>query len=220
MQSFFTSATLTNLYSHCVLFQFCSLGNQTELLTEIPAECVVKVFKTTLNEFKTRDKYIREDFRFKERYSKQNPRKIIHLWAEKEMHNLNRMNKVGIPCPHVVLLKKHLLVMSLIGKDGQGAPMLKEVKFNTQDEDDMKLLQSAYRQTLDTMHKLYKECNLIHADLSEFNILWHENKCYFIDVSQSVEPTHPHGLEFLYRDCVNICTVIDFPKSCSYNELI
>jgi hypothetical protein len=26
----------------------------------------------------------------------------------------------------------------------------------------------------------------------------------FIDVSQSVEPNHPHGLEFLYRDCKNI----------------
>ena len=27
---------------------------------------------------------------------------------------------------------------------------------------------------------------------------------YFIDVSQSVEPSHPHGLEFLHRDCENI----------------
>jgi len=25
-----------------------------------------------------------------------------------------------------------------------------------------------------------------------------------IDVSQSVEPTHPHGLEFLFRDCRNV----------------
>ena len=23
-------------------------------------------------------------------------------------------------------------------------------------------------------------------------------------MSQSVEPNHPHGLEFLYRDCVNV----------------
>ena len=29
----------------------------------VPKECAVKVFKTTLNEFKTRDKYIREDYR-------------------------------------------------------------------------------------------------------------------------------------------------------------
>lgn len=50
----------------------------------------------------------------------------------------------------------------------------------------------------------------MHADLSEYNILWHEGQCWFIDVSQSVEPNHPNGLEFLYRDCKNIS---DFFKS-------
>lgn len=32
-------------------------------------------------------------------------------------------------------------------------------------------------------------------------------KVWFIDVSQSIEPTHPHGLEFLFRDCRNVATV-------------
>ena len=56
----------------------------------MPEECAVKVFKTTLNEFKTRNRYIKDDHRFKDRFSKQNPRKIIRLWAEKEMCNLSR----------------------------------------------------------------------------------------------------------------------------------
>ena len=43
----------------------------------IPEECAVKVFKTTLNEFKNRDKYIKDDYRFRDRFSKQNPRKVI-----------------------------------------------------------------------------------------------------------------------------------------------
>ncbi|CAL8069729.1 unnamed protein product [Orchesella dallaii] len=179
-----------------------SVPSDTEMLVEIPKECAVKVFKTTLNEFKTRDKYIKDDYRFKDRFSKQNPRKIIHLWAEKEMHNLNRISKAGIPCPQVVLLKKHILILSFIGTDMKPAPMLKEVRFS-KDEDDP-VLNSAYNQTIDIITRLYKECNLIHGDLSEYNILWHESKCYVIDVSQAVEPSHPHGLEFLYRDCVNI----------------
>lgn len=54
------------------------------------------------------------------------------------------------------------------------------------------------------MQRMYSVCHLIHADLSEYNMLWHQDKVYFIDVSQSVEPSHPHGLEFLLRDCRNV----------------
>lgn len=54
------------------------------------------------------------------------------------------------------------------------------------------------------MQKMYQGCHLVHADLSEYNMLWHEEKVYFIDVGQSVEPSHPHGLEFLFRDCCNV----------------
>ena len=56
----------------------------------VPAECAIKVFKTTLNEFKNRDRYIKDDYRFRARFGKQNPRKFVRLWAEKEMHNLKR----------------------------------------------------------------------------------------------------------------------------------
>ncbi|KAK2859807.1 hypothetical protein Q5P01_004427 [Channa striata] len=166
----------------------------------IPDEVVLKVFKTTLNEFRNRDRYIKDDYRFKDRFSKLNPRKIIRLWAEKEMHNLSRMKKAEIPCPEVVLLKKHILVMSFIGKDHVPAPKLKDAMLSSED------IRNAYYQVLHMMQQLYQECNLVHADLSEYNMLWHEGKVWLIDVSQSVEPTHPHGLEFLFRDCRNVST--------------
>lgn len=67
-----------------------STRSATEGDKVIPPECAIKVFKTTLNEFKNRDKYIKDDYRFKDRFSKLNPRKIIRMWAEKEMHNLTR----------------------------------------------------------------------------------------------------------------------------------
>ncbi|KAL7886737.1 hypothetical protein AOLI_G00044580 [Acnodon oligacanthus] len=166
----------------------------------VPKECVLKVFKTTLNEFKNRDKYIKDDYRFKDRFSKLNPRKIIRLWAEKEMHNLARMKKAGISCPEVVVLKKHILVMSFIGQDQVPAPKLKEAMLSCED------MKKAYYQVVQMMQQLYKECNLVHADLSEYNMLWHDGQVWLIDVSQSVEPTHPHGLEFLFRDCRNVAT--------------
>lgn len=53
-----------------------------------------------------------------------------------------RMQKAGIPCPAVVLLKKHILVMSFIGHDQVPAPKLKEVKLSSEE------MTEAYYQTL------------------------------------------------------------------------
>ena len=47
----------------------------------------------------------------------------------------------------------------------------------------------------------------MHADFSEYNLLWHENKVWVIDVSQSIENITFSGLEFLYRDCTNVAKV-------------
>lgn len=55
---------------------------------------------------------------------------------------LYRMQKAGIPCPTVVQLKKHILVMSFIGHDQVPAPKLKEVKLSSEEMTD------AYYQTL------------------------------------------------------------------------
>ena len=46
-------------------------------------ELAVKVFKTSILVFKDRDRYVNGDNRFKNGYSKSNPRKMVKLWAEK-----------------------------------------------------------------------------------------------------------------------------------------
>lgn len=171
----------------------------------MPKECAVKIFKTTLNDFKQRDRYIKDDYRFKGRFNvrfgKQNNFIIINMWAEKEMHNLTRMLSVGINCPEVIMLKKHVLVMSFIGENNQAAPKIKDAILTSAE------WIIAYDEVVAAMYKLYNEAKLVHADLSEYNILWHDDKCWFIDVAQSVEPQHPSALEFLMRDCNNIVTV-------------
>jgi len=165
----------------------------------VPPECAIKVFKTSLNEFKRREEYMRGDHRLPSQgYKKHNPRKIIRLWAEKEMHNLNRLQKVGIHCPEVVSLRKHVLVMSFIGTDQKAAPKLKDAPLSSSQ------MESAHAQTIEMMKTMYKSAGIVHADLSEYNMLWHASHVWFIDVSQSVELTHPNSLEFLYRDCGNV----------------
>ena len=54
-------------------WNFGRVGNASDVEA---LACAIKVFKTTLNEFKTRERYIRDDYRFRDRFSKQNPRKV------------------------------------------------------------------------------------------------------------------------------------------------
>lgn len=170
----------------------------------LPAECVIKVFKTTLSEFKQRDKYIKDDHRFKDKIGNQSARKTVHLWAQKEACNLQRLQNANIPCPEVVTLKKHILVMSFIGKNNVPAPKLKDAILS-----DAEYI-VAYDQIIEAMKTLFSRAELIHADLSEYNILWHGGQCVFIDVSQSVMPSHENAFYFLMRDCGNISNVRKF----------
>lgn len=59
------------------------------------------------------------------------------------------------------------------------------------------------------MRLLYQECHLIHADLSEYNLLYYNEKIYVIDVSQSVEHDHPQAFNFLRRDIINVNDFFD-----------
>jgi RIO kinase 1 len=61
-----------------------------------------------------------------------------------------------------------------------------------------------YEELILNVRKMYHTCKLVHADLSEYNILFHEGHLYIIDVSQSVEHDHPSAFDFLRSDIKNI----------------
>ncbi|KAI9754850.1 MAG: hypothetical protein M4579_004507 [Chaenotheca gracillima] len=174
-----------------------------------PAEIqrAIKVYKTSILVFKDRDKYVSGEFRFRQGYNKGNNRAMVKVWAEKEMRNLKRLWAAGIPCPEPVHLRRHVLVMGFLGdRKGWPAPKLRDVQFDdSQDGQEAEnKFHGLYRQLLGYMRIMYQKCHLVHADLSEYNILYHREKLYLIDVSQSVEHDHPRSLEFLRMDIKNI----------------
>jgi RIO kinase 1 len=61
-----------------------------------------------------------------------------------------------------------------------------------------------YAELLLNIHRMYHHCKLVHADLSEYNILYHDSHLYIIDVSQSVEHDHPSAFDFLRNDLKNV----------------
>jgi hypothetical protein len=51
---------------------------------------------------------------------------------------------------------------------------------------------------------LYHWCHLIHADLSEYNVLTYNGRCYVIDLGQAVDVSHPRADELLRSDAANV----------------
>lgn len=174
-------------------------ANVYQASTELGEDRVIKVYKTSILVFKDRDKYVQGEFRFRRGYCKSNNRKLVQTWAEKEMRNLSRIYQAGIPCPKPHVLKSHILVMDMIGRDGLPAPLLKNATVQ-----DRAQYCSIYYKLIVYMRRLFHECKLVHADLSEFNLILLDDEIYIIDVSQSVEHDHVMALEFLRKDCTNV----------------
>jgi RIO kinase 1 len=166
--------------------------------TDDGEERAVKVYKTSVLSFKDRDRYVTGEFRFRHGYCKSNPRKMVKVWAEKEMRNLSRLRLAGIPSPEPLMLRMHVLVMEFIGSNGVAAPRLKDAQLSG------KRMHECYAQCIRTMRKMFHQCRLVHADLSEYNMLYFKKRLYIIDVSQSVEHDHPQALTFLRMDCTNV----------------
>jgi RIO kinase 1 len=165
---------------------------------ELVPEYAVKIYKTSILVFKDRDKYVSGEHRWRKGYCKSNPRKMVKVWAEKEMRNYRRLYSANIPTPKPVLLKSHVLVMEFLGVDGWPSPRLKDAQLSE------RRLRQAYVQTVLILRHMYQRCRLVHGDFSEYNLLWHDNRVFVIDVSQSVENDHPSALDFLRKDISNV----------------
>lgn len=80
-------------------------------------DLALKIYKTSILVFKDRDKYVTGEYRFRRGYSRRNPRKMVRLWAEKEVRNLKRLVAAGIRCPDPIEVRENVLVMTFLGDE-------------------------------------------------------------------------------------------------------
>jgi RIO kinase 1 len=192
-------------------------------------ELAIKMYKVSTSNFNVMLDYIIGDPRFEN--IKRDRRSIVSIWARKELKNLKRAFDVGIGVPKPIAVDKNVLIMEFIGRDGVAAPRLRDVPVHILKTDFE--LEELLSRIVSYIQIMYEKGTMVHADLSEFNILMKgyverefgglevEIEPVIIDMGQSTLLQHPNANEFLLRDVRSIVTFFNkLGLDSSYNEII
>lgn len=152
---------------------------------------VMKIYRLQSCNFNKMYEYLRSDPRFIN--IKKQRRKVIFKWTQREFKNLKKAHK-KIPVPKPYAFENNVILMEYIGNK-EPSPQLKD-KYP-------KNPKSFFNKIITSIKKLYK-LGIVHADLSEYNILNHKEKPVFIDISQGTSTKDFHSKEYLTRDIKNI----------------
>jgi RIO kinase 1 len=159
---------------------------------------LVKIYLTVSAEFRKRLQYIVGDPRFSS--SKRGLRSLISIWAKKEFKNLRTAYDNGVNVPAPLKVCQNVLVMEFIGDDISGIPCPVLVNSNSITSND-------YKEIITQMSNLYQKAQLVHADLSEYNIFkCPKGRIILFDFGSSVNIKQPNSRQFLRRDIANINT--------------
>ena len=115
------------------------------------------------------------------------------LAAEKEFQALRLVHMHGVAVPEPICQNRHAIVMGVI----EGAELAKWREI----EDPTGVL----KEILSNVKKAYVDAGVIHADLSEYNVLLKPDMhVLIIDWPQYVTVEHPNAEELLTRDVKNV----------------
>jgi len=159
----------------------------------------VKIYRIETSEFRRMDEYIVGDKRFDMR--KISKKDVVYVWAEKEFRNLKRAYEAGVNVPKPVKHMKNVILMEFIGENEIPASTLSDIGNKLPEFVDVREL---FECIIKNVSKLYREAELVHADLSEYNILYFKNSPWLIDMGQSVLADHPLANSYLERDLKNL----------------
>ncbi|MCW3129398.1 MAG: serine protein kinase RIO [Methanophagales archaeon] len=195
-------------------------------------ELAIKMYKVSTSNFNVMLEYIIGDPRFE--HIKRDRKSIVFTWARKELKNLKRAFDVGVRVPKPIACDKNVLIMEFIGKEGVAAPRLRDVPVEVLELDFD--LEKLFLRIISSMKIMYERGAMVHADLSEFNILMKgyaerevagvnvdkiEIEPVIIDMGQSLLLKHPNADTFFRRDVRNIVTFFNkLGLDCSVEEVM
>ena len=120
-------------------------------------------------------------------------------WKAEEANALYKLHAAGVRVPKPVMFFDGVLFMQLVrGVDGEVAPRLIDTQLEAE---------QAHAAYLDMLAQLVRilSCDLIHGDLSPYNVLWAEAGATIIDFPQIISAAQNSQSEsFFIRDARNI----------------
>lgn len=167
-----------------------SVGKESNVFsarTKDNKEVCIKIYRINAADFHQMYRYLKADPRYN--WLQQQKRKIITTWAKREFRNLHRAREFHIRVPKPIALYSNILVMEMIGSPAQ--------KLKNAPPKDPKAF---YKLAKKEIENLYNKAQIIHADLSEYNILNDNEKPVLIDLSHGIRPDYPNAEELLERD--------------------
>jgi len=172
-----------------------SVGKESNVFSakKKDGKIIVKIYRLETCDFNRMYDYIKYDPRYID--LKKQKRKIVFAWTQREYRNLIKARNASVNVPKPIAFLNNVLCLEFIG-DKEVAPKLKDkIPGNGK---------KFFDTVIKNMQKLYKS-GLVHADLSQFNILNYNDEPVFIDFSQCTPIENPRADEFLQRDVKNIC---------------
>lgn len=120
-------------------------------------------------------------------------------WTGHEFDVMTVLWQAGASVPYPISYAEDLFHLEYLGGPDGAAPQLARAGL---DRDQLRV---AWEQVVDGL-RVIAGAGYAHGDLSAFNLLWWDQRVWFIDFPQAVDlAANPQGLNFLHRDVENIC---------------
>jgi RIO kinase 1 len=121
------------------------------------------------------------------------------LWVSREWETLRALSESGAPVPRPLAATDEAILMTYVGDAETAAPQLRSVRPNREEAQDL------FEQVMRAVELLLFR-DVIHGDLSAYNVLVWEGRATVIDLPQAVDPRkNRHAEAMLQRDVVRIC---------------
>jgi len=128
-----------------------------------------------------------------------NPQKLAEDVAMSEYTFIKKASMGGVSVPTPIARVENVVVMDFITYKDDAAPTLKDIQMNDIE------MEECYNQILTNLKNLYKNCDFIHGDLSEYNILLNgQGKVVIIDWSLSLLKKNYYSYDVFLRGIKNI----------------